>query len=178
MVCLVGLLGPRAIGAILIIADPLKDADAAVALTGDQGDRITAAVDLYKSGYVDLLYITFTDPATRDMLITTAVSQGFPPQNIFVTEMQVSNTVDEARAVRELALSKNVDSIIVITDPYHTLRTRVIFRNELRGSGIQIQIRPIAGHWFRSNTWYTSREGIRLAVEEYLKIMLYYLGVR
>jgi len=174
---ILGLVFIRAVGAILIVADPLKEADAAVALTGDQGDRITAAVDLYKSGYVDLLYITFTDPGTREMLINTAVSQGFPLQNIFVTEMQVSNTVDEALAVKQLALSKNVNSIIVITDPYHTLRTRVIFRGELRGSGISIQVRPVAGHWYRSNTWYKSHEGLRLTVEEYLKILLYYLGV-
>jgi len=174
---LLGTLGLRAIGAVLIIADPLHEADAAVALTGDEGDRVSAAIELYKSGYVDAIFITFTDPVTRDTLVNAAQWGGFPSQNIHVTEMTVSNTVDEARAVRQLAQNENIDSLIIITDPYHTLRTRVIFRRELKGSNIALQVRPVSGHWYRSNTWWKSEEGIRYTFSEYVKIILYFFGV-
>lgn len=176
-VILFATLGIRAIGAVLIIADPLKEADAAVALTGDAGDRVSAAVALYKSGYVDTLYITFTDEVTRDSLVSAATSQGFPFDSIQVTKMMVSNTADEARAVRQLAESNNSDSLIVITDPFHTLRTRLIFRQALRDSGIDLQVRPVGGHWYRSNTWWKSNEGIRYTLEEYAKIFLFAFGV-
>jgi uncharacterized SAM-binding protein YcdF (DUF218 family) len=146
-------------------------------LTGDQGDRVSEAARLYKNDYVDYLYITFTDPFTRDMLIRQAVEDGIPSVQIEVTSMTVSNTVEEAYAIKDLSQKNNVDSLIIITDPYHTLRTRIIFRREFRGSSISIQVRPVVGHWYRSDTWWKTFDGIQLTLEEYLKIFLYYFGI-
>ena len=166
----------RGIGALLIYADPLKDADSAVALSGDTGDRISEAAWLYNNQFVDYLIITYTDESARDALIWAAQQEGIPRERVVVTEMQVTNTVEEAKAVRALALERAQDSVIIITDPFHTLRTRLIFRNELAGSGIKIQVRPVVGHWYRSTTWWRTVEGRRYTIEEYLKILLYYFG--
>lgn len=166
----------RGIGAVLIYADPLEEADSAVALSGDTGDRVSEAAWLYDNHFVDYLFITYTDEPARDELIRSAQQDGIPHDRIVVTEMQVSNTVDEARAIRSLALERAQDSLIVITDPFHTLRTRVIFRNELKGSGIEIQVRPVGGHWYRSTTWWRTTEGRRYTLEEYLKILFYFFG--
>jgi len=179
-ICLVvfSTLGLRGIGAMLIVADPLREAEVAVALTGDLGDRVSAAVDLYKNGYVNALYITFTDAGTRNALVSKAIAQGFPSELIFVTEMTVYSTYDEAKAVKQLATDQGVESLIIITDPFHTLRTRLIFRNELRDSGLNIQVRPVSDHWYRSNTWWRTSEGIQLTLQEYLKIGFYLLGIK
>jgi len=166
----------RGIGAYLIYADPLEDADSAVALSGDTGDRVSEAAWLYENQFVDYLFITYTDEPARDALLWAAQLEGFPAERVIVTEMQVANTVDEARAIRALAEERAQDSLIIITDPFHTLRTRIIFRNELLGSGISIQVRPVVGHWYRSTTWWRTPEGRRLTLEEYLKILLYFFG--
>lgn len=166
----------RGIGAFLIYADPLEDADSAVALSGDTGDRVSEAAWLYENQFVDYLFITYTDEPARDALLWAAQLEGFPGERVIVTEMQVANTVDEARAIRALAEERAQDSLIIITDPFHTLRTRIIFRNELLGSGISIQVRPVVGHWYRSTTWWRTAEGRRYTLEEYLKILLYYFG--
>ncbi|HNR01972.1 MAG TPA: YdcF family protein [Anaerolineaceae bacterium] len=166
----------RGIGAFLIYADPLEDADSAVALSGDTGDRVSEAAWLYENQFVDYLFITYTDEPARDALLWAAQLEGFPGERVIVTEMQVANTVDEARAIRALAEERAQDSLIIITDPFHTLRTRIIFRNELLGSGISIQVRPVVGHWYRSTTWWRTPEGRRLTLEEYLKILLYFFG--
>lgn len=166
----------RGIGALLIYADPLEAADAAVALSGDTGDRVSEAAWLYDKHYIQALYITYTEEAALNELTREAVEQGIDPPNIFVTEASVSNTVDEARAIRTLATNRGVDSLIIITDPFHTLRTRVIFKDILRDRAISIQVRPVGGHWYRSNTWYKSQQGIQYTVEEYLKIFLYFFG--
>ena len=166
----------RGLGGLLIYADPLENADAAVALSGDTGDRVSTAAWLYDEHYVDALYITYTEDAARDALILAANQGGIDLNKIHVTEATVSNTVEEARAIRTLATNKGADSLIIITDPFHTLRTRVIFKHELRDRAIDIQVRPVGGHWYRSNTWYKTPEGIRLTIEEYLKIILYYFG--
>lgn len=166
----------RGIGAVLIYSDPLKDAGAAVALSGDSGDRISEAAWLYNNNRVAYLFITYTDEPARDVLLWAAQQEGIPAEHVLVTEMQVSNTVDEARAIRALAKERELTSLIVITDPFHTLRTRVIFRNELKGSGIDVQVRPVVGHWYRSTTWWRTAEGRRLTLEEYMKILLYFFG--
>lgn len=166
----------RGIGAFLIYADPLEDADSAVALSGDTGDRVSEAAWLYENQFVDYLFITYTDEPARDALLWAAQLEGFPAERVIVTEMQVANTVDEARAIRALAEERAQDSLIIITDPFHTLRTRIIFRNELLGSGISIQVRPVVGHWYRSTTWWRTPEGRRLTLEEYVKILLYFFG--
>lgn len=170
-------LGLRAIGAVLIIADPLKKADAAVALSGDSGDRISEAADLYEKEYVRSLFLTNTnETAVRDME-SWANKLGFPYKKIKVTDAVVSNTVEEAKAIRLLAEKEDVDSIIVITDPFHTLRTRVIFRDQLKGSGINVQVRPVRDSWYRSDSWWKTAEGRQYTWEEYFKTFMYKLGI-
>ena len=166
----------RGIGALLIYADPLKEADSVVALSGDTGDRVAEAARLYQKQYASYLFITYTDEPARDALIRAAVIEGIPADRVIVTEMQVSNTVDEARAIKALAKERAQDSLIIITDPFHTLRTRIIFRNVFRGSGIDVQVRPVGGHWYRSTTWWRTAEGRRYTLEEYLKILLYFFS--
>lgn len=166
----------RGIGAVLIYADPLEEADMAVALSGDTGDRVTEAVWLYDHHFVDGLFITYTDEQAHNALVNAAVKEGIPTDRIYVTPATVSNTVEEARAVRALAAERDQDSLIIITDPFHTLRTRIIFRKELQGSGISVQVRPVVGHWYRSNTWWKTSEGVQITTQEYLKILLYYFG--
>ena len=170
-------LGLRAIGAVLIIADPLKKAGAAVALSGDSGDRITEAADLYKKEYVRSLFLTNTDETAVRNMESWAVDQGIPYRKIFVTDAVVSNTVEEAKAIRHLAEERNMDSLIIITDPFHTLRTRVIFRDQFRGSGIAIQVRPVRDSWYRSDSWWKTAEGRQYTWEEYFKTFMYKLGV-
>lgn len=166
----------RGIGAMLIYADPLKEADAAVALTGDKGARVAEAAKLMGMNYVEYLYITFTDETARDTLLWQANQAGIPADLIVVTEMQVNNTVDEARAVKKLATQRGNDSLMIITDPFHTLRTRIIFKKVFAGSGIKIQVRPVGNHWYRSNTWWRTSEGRMYTLEEYFKIFMFYLG--
>lgn len=167
----------RGIGGLLIVADPLKKADAAVALSGDKGERIQEAARLYDQGYVRTLYLTNVDAVTVRNMESDANDLGFPYKKIFVTEAVVSNTVEEAKAVRKLAEKRQATSLIVITDPFHTLRTRIIFRDQFRGSGINVQVRPVRDHWYRSNTWWKTAEGREYTWQEYVKIFLYQFGI-
>lgn len=167
----------RGIGAVLIIADPLKKADAAVALSGDSGDRISEAATLFDQEYVRYLFLTNTDETSVRNMESMANKLGFPYRKILVTEAVVSNTVEEAKAIRQLAEKEGVSSLIIITDPFHTLRTRVIFRDQLRGSGIDLQVRPVRDHWYRSDTWWKTAEGRQYTWEEYFKVFMYKFGV-
>ncbi len=166
----------RGVGRLLTYADPLKQADMAVALSGDTGDRVSEAAILMRDSYVDGIIITYTNEEARDALFNEAVKKEISGGKIYTTFATVSNTVDEAKAVRDLTDERTWDSLIVITDPFHALRTRIIFRDIFQDTGVSIQVRTVADHWYQANTWWKTTEGVNLTIQEYLKIILYHFG--
>ena len=168
-------LGLVSIGALLIVADPITQVDAVVVLSGGDGDRLALAIDMHKRGLAPSLVITDTTRGANRLLKNEAEAGGFPEDEIYVTDMQVGSTVDEARAVRSFAQDQGWDSLMIVTDPFHSFRTRFIFRRELRNSDIDIYIRPVVGHWFRSSTWFFRLEGWRFAFLEIVKFFSYLL---
>ncbi len=176
-VILGGYLMLKAAGGLLIIADPLKKADAAVVLSGDDGGRLAEAIQLYKDDKVNKLFFTYTEETAVRNLQSTAARDGIPYKKMFVTKMEVTNTWEEAKAILELSLDKGITSIIVITDPFHTFRTRLYFRKVFSGSEVRIQVRPVRDHWYKSDTWWRSREGIQYTLQEYSKIIMFAFGV-
>jgi uncharacterized SAM-binding protein YcdF (DUF218 family) len=178
-------IGLWGLGGILIVADHLEPANAIVVLSGGSNDRIIYAAQLHNNGFGEYLIITETGirypgnpkPATQ-MAIDLALDQGFSEKSILAPEVVVNSTADEAKIVRETAEASDFTSLIVVTDPYHTFRTRLIFRNIFRGSGIKVMVHPISGHWYESSTWFFSREGWKTTIMEYVKTIGFFLGAR
>lgn len=162
-----------AIGAILIVADPVERVDAVVVLSGGGGDRLALAVEMHTDGFAPYLVITDTTSGVNNRLVREAVRGGFRRESIFVTDLQVDSTYEEALAVRDLAMTRNWNKLMVVTDPYHTFRTRLIFNRELRNSGVEILVRPVIGHWFTSRTWFYQAEGWQFVLLEIGKLVDY-----
>lgn len=162
-----------ALGAILIVADPIVPVDAVVVLSGDSGYRLAMAADMLERGYVNNLVITNTDRTVNRRLAREAEALGFDRNRIYITDLEVDSTLDESRALLQFAQDQGWSSFMVVTDPYHSFRTRLIFRRELRGSEVTISVRPVVGHWFQSSTWFYSREGWEVVILEIVKLFNY-----
>ena len=160
-----------AVGAILIVADPVERVDAVVVLSGGDETRLGLAIEMRENGYTSNLVITDTTSGVNNRTVGEAMRGGFPRESIYVTDLQVDSTYDEALAVRDLALIRNWSKLMVVTDPYHTFRTRLVFNRELRNSGIEILVRPVSGHWFTSRTWFYQSEGWQIVVLEIGKLI-------
>lgn len=176
-----------AAGGILIVGDNLRRADVVVLLGGGDPQRLDEAVRLYHDRYAALMVMTETgesDPKTgllySQLQKEAAMADGVPQTGIVFTEKHGNNTYDEARAVRKLLeqASGRINSAIIVTDPYHTLRTRLIYREIFKDSKIKIYVRPVRGHWYRSTTWWQSRAGWEATITEYAKLFAYFMGVR
>ncbi len=165
------------IGAALIVADPVQHVDAVAVLSGDDGDRLGLAIDMLERGYTTRLVLTDTTNTANARLKQEAIAGGFSTDRIYLTDMRVDSTVDEAQAILELAQAEHWDALMIVTDPYHSLRTRTIFRDAFTGSGITILVRPVVGHWFRSTTWFTRADGWRFAMLEITKLISYWFGI-
>ena len=172
-------------GAVLVVADTLKSMDAVVALSGGSMDRVDEAAKMYKEGYARRVVFTETTSQVASLgasytklYKTEAISLGVPDRDILVTSKPASSTYDEAKAVLSLMNDQGFNSMIVVTDPYHSFRTRLIFREVFRGSGKSIRVRPSSGHWYRSTTWWLSAQGWEATLTEYIKLAGFLVGFR
>ena len=178
-----GYLFLRGLGAFLITGDALKQPDAVVPLGGGSAARVTEAVRLIQ------LYpraaLILTEPGEvkpgeglgSNFYWQVAIENGLSPHAILITEGIQSSTRDEAAAVLRLMQAHAMKTVIVVTEPYHTQRARMIFRDTFKGSGMVVRVHPVTDHWYRSGTWFLSWEGWRLTLKEYVKMAGYELGL-
>ncbi len=176
--------GLRAAAAYLIVADELVPVKAIVVLSGGTEPRMREALRLYEEGYGSIIILTETGGTLRDSeqlysfdMRIQLMNNGVPSGNIIITDMQVSSTIDEARAVRETLTNQQFPSAIIITDPYHTRRTRMVFREAFTDSPIDIYVRPAGSSWYNSRTWFFSARGWQFTTLEYIKLIGYQLGI-
>jgi uncharacterized SAM-binding protein YcdF (DUF218 family) len=176
-------LGLRGLGAFLITGDRLKKVDAVVVLGGGGEHRVAEAVRLIQEKYGSWLIITEPgelDPPEMGMgsqfFRIDAIEMGLSPNAILITEKTAASTYEEALAVLHLMEEKQFQSVIVVTDPFHTQRTRIIFRRLFDETGLQVRVHPVPGHWYRSTTWFLSMEGWGHTVREYVKLVGNLLG--
>jgi uncharacterized SAM-binding protein YcdF (DUF218 family) len=167
-------------GEFLVHADELQRSGAVVLLSGGDTERLDEAALLMRDRYADLLLLTDTDQLIPDGMLAgmpvgqymrlELISRGVSPAQIELTHQVVGSTRDEAHAVREFMQRHKVSSCIVVTDPFHTRRTRIIFMQEMEGSGIDVRVVPARVHWYRAGTWFITWRGWQATVSEYLKL--------
>lgn len=161
-------------GSYLIVGDRVKPVDAIVVLSGDDGDRVKEAILWYKQGYGKNFIITKThteeigeNRTYSEMLQRIAIDGGVPADSIYVTSGESATTAEEAKAVKLLMHQRNINSILVITAPYHTRRTKIIFNQEFKGTKIKVLVHPVEKSWYKPTTWYFSVQGWRQTLAEY-----------
>ena len=185
LVVLVAAILTFGLGGFLIVSDPLSEADAVAVLGGADLDRMDEAVQYYKD--LDAHYFVLTDtgeviPDTGRSFVMSrwrdAINLGVAESSILITHNKVSSTWDEAYGVLEMVKDRYRDSVVVVTDPYHSRRTQMIFRRVFEDSGVTPIIRPVKGHWYKAGTWFLSWEGWRVTILEYIKIASVVLDIR
>ena len=103
----------------------------------------------------------------------TLIDADIPSTAIQVIGKHAASTREEAKLVRTLVANTDIHSLIVVTDPYHTLRTRLIWKDVFRDSGIKIIVRPARGSWYKSTSWWMSTAGWKNTINEYAKLAAY-----
>lgn len=173
----------RGMGALLVTADPLEPADAAVILSGGDNTRIDEAARLYQEQWMDFVILTETGVSVPEwntdytnLIRFTAIQKGIPASALLVSEQHVNSTSDEARATLKLMNQRGFHTLIVITDPYHTFRTRLIFQEIFPMESVRVIVHPVRNHWYQSNGWWLSIDGWKVTLLEYIKLSAYLLG--
>ena len=172
-------------GGILITSDPLEESDAIVLLSGGDSQRWREAANLYNKEIAERIILTETEQTIGEsniryiLLVRNNISaMGVPMDNILITGEPARSTYEEAVQVLDLMHTKGYKSGVVVTDPFHTFRTRLIFHDVFANSGIQVRIRSVQGHWYQSATWMFSQEGRETTILEIGKTIGYLLRLQ
>ncbi len=103
-----------------------------------------------------------------------AINLKVPSDSMLVTAGAASSTEEEANALLTLAEQRNITSYFIVTDPYHTRRTDIIFNHIFEGSGIKTYVHAVQDHWYKPTTWMFKLTGWRLTVGEYLGMFAFF----
>ena len=177
-------LGLVSMGALLVIADPLVKTDGVAILSGGGIERYEEGARIYKEKLAQYYILTETGQTvtiyggsyTKE-LKQQVMDLGIPEGAIMVTEQHANSTLEEAGALKKLLRGANFKTCTIVTDPYHTFRTRLIFQRVFKNSGITIYVRPVRGHWYHSDTWFLSFPGIQATLSEYFKLAGFLVGI-
>ena len=168
----------------LLLEDPLQEADALVPLAGGEQRSLDAA-RLFQEGYAEWFVATnmpLKVPGIRasygELVRKEAILQGIPEEQILIVPGTVKTTCEEALAVRRLVDEQGWRSLLVVTDPLHTRRARLCFREAFRDTSATVTVRAITGSWYDPETWWQSTDSLRETWTEYVKLALHLVGYR
>ncbi|MCI5122103.1 MAG: YdcF family protein [Candidatus Electrothrix sp. AUS4] len=124
---------------LLIVDEPAIQADIAVVLGGGGGSRLQKGLALYEKHQVH--HLVLVDRAERDW---TAMLQRLCPNCIAegkVTIVEGSrNTFTDAELAAAYCRAQGIKDLLVVTDPYHTRRAALIFKEQFAGSDIHVRV--------------------------------------
>lgn len=178
-----------AAGHQLVHEDPVERVDAIIVLAPGL-DRVIEAAQLYRRGYTPLIVLTREPPVKSiEFLRTVGVrvetgedlrrrvleELGVPASSIVVLEGIVTSTADEARALARWASDRSIRSVMVVTSPSHTGRSRLTFRHILRDRPIKVLVRPSTIETFHPEQWWRTRSNLRDGILEWQKLVYYQL---
>jgi len=101
-----------------------------------------------------------------------AIRQGVPAQNILV-ETESLHTRENAEYVLELLKEQNMHRIILVTSPFHQLRTYLTFAKVFQPYGIEIINHYADADDWNPFTWFLSKEHQKLVKSEQERIKIY-----
>ncbi len=172
---------PR-IGTSLNVSDSLSYAPLVLILPGSEETRSIVAAELVKAGSTDLAIVIETQShpdvlggvefSPAEMTRQILIRGGVPHSAIVTLPGDSDSTLDDARALDRYFQQHDVADVIIVTNAYHTRRTRWTFRQALPKSQHRLRFYA-APNGFDDRTWWTTRKGRQSVLSEWLKFSYY-----
>lgn len=151
-------------------------------LSGNIAYRTHRAAQLYQESAAPVIILTQGYGARSWNWINSArsalVNQQVPAGSIFVAAGDATSTFDESEQVLKFLQSSEIKSVLIVTDPYHTLRAKVLFSQSLTAEGYNVRAAKAGDHWYNPWTWMFRKEGWRVTFTEVVKLAALLFGVK
>lgn len=175
----------RGVGDLLICTDPLTHADAVFVLSGNPFDRSKEAAKLVKEGYTDKLICT-GESIPMDVFALGLIHTEADISAIMAYREQIDSSVvtvvhkgtstkEESDIIYEYARSHNMDTIIVVSNKFHTRRVSQVFHKKFKNSDIHLIVHGAPASAYQEETWWQNEYGLIFVNNEYIKQVYYFL---
>ena len=167
-------------GRFLAAPDPLSPADAILVLGGESSgfQRTWHALSLYERGYAPIVVFsggTLADAgiacSSAGLSLEAAQELGLPAGAAVILD-GAQSTYDEAVNLRSLIQERGWDSVIVVTDLFHTRRAGRTFRALLPDVHIIVSAAPDPR--YDPAGWWRTEHGLVAVVNEIIKLAYYW----
>jgi len=170
------------LGNLLVYSDEKQSADAIVVLGGEVEYRSQLAAKLYQREAAPVIILTqgYGERSwNRVIAMKKAITdQKVPIGAITVATGDATSTFDEAEQVLEFVKSANLNSVLIVTDPYHTLRAKLLFSQVLGSEGFKVRVASPLAHWYNPWTWMFRVQGWQVTVRESIKLAGIGFGIK
>ncbi len=164
---------------ILYLGDTPHRADTIIVLSGDSEPyflRTRKAVELYKQGYAPYIIFTGYGSGGDSGVFLSKIALHFHlPKKAIIIEPNARTTYENFLFTKPIVLKRGFTSILIVTSPYHQLRSFLVAEKMFKGTGVRIY--TCASHrpyGTRESLRNRIREG-RFVMMEYFKLLGYYL---
>ena len=156
-------------GNFLIVNQAPQKSDVIIILNGDStGRRVAYGAELYHEGYAYKILLT----GAGEVMMQQALSQGISESDILL-EAKSTTTFENAEYSLKIAQNQGYKSAIVVTSPYHTRRSSIIFTKFFKG--IDLTICPVPYDPAMAQSWWKDSNSREFVISEYLKLVWHYL---
>jgi uncharacterized SAM-binding protein YcdF (DUF218 family) len=162
-----------AIANFLVVKDDhLQPADM-IHVLGGSFDRVDYGVELYHRGYAARLFVTGCDYIAYK---ERAIASGVRPEDLLPDSSWSTTTYEEALELKGVLDSdESVQSVIVVSSPYHMRRAQWSF-DKVLGDRVRMQFTPVPSEMTSyQKRWWTDARLRKLVVKEYLGNIFYYV---
>lgn len=161
-----------AVGAFLVVQDPLEKVDVIIVLSGGL-ERVEEAARLYREGFSQKLFLS----GPVGTMVDEAVRAGVHSNDI-LSEQKAAHTYEHPLFVKPILEQHNYKSAIIVSSPYHMRRSKILFNSVFKKSGIHLVYRPVRDHWFDPNNWWKNKSGRSVVISEYKKLLVNMFGAK
>ena len=175
----------RSAAAYWIVSDPEGPADAVAILGGGLETRPFAAAEYYREGLTHRILLSNVRirktevlgvlPPHADLNRAVLIKLGVREPDIELFGKDLSNTYEEAIALRRWALLNGVSSIIVPTEIFPSRRVHWILNREFAGLKTSLRIVALDDPEFSRTDWWKNESGVISFQNEIIKYMYYRL---
>lgn len=166
----------QAAGAFLAPQDPLAPADAVIAISGNNLERVRTAARLVHEDYARWLILS-GGPRPIVEMRQLAREFGVPEEQI-LTDTSATTTLENAYGSAQVMTSHRLRSAILVTSPYHMRRAIILFRDVFDRQGMAVRAYPAEDSIFRADGWWRRPRDREFVIREYAKLLGVLVGIR
>ncbi len=164
------------VGFYLSPQDTLQPVDAIVVISGGETrTRTIEGIKLFQDGYAPLMIFSGDtkdpdSPSNAEVMKTIATEEYDIPGTSIITEDYATSTYENALHLKPIFENNQIQSIILVTSPYHQRRSTMTFQYVM-GNNFQIINHSSTDEIWRKIAWFKDDRAAFLTISELWKII-------